>query len=258
MPVTRQSSADPLSTIRIGCSGWHYAGWSGRFYDAALPKREWLSAYASVFDTVELNNSFYRLPEAEQFARWREAVSKGFLFAVKASRYLTHLKRLRDPDEPLERLLSRAVTLGPALGPILYQLPPRWVPEPERLRAFLERLPRRHERRLLTHVIEFRDPDAYTPEVLEALRAHDVALCVHDMPGSACPRVVTSDVVYVRLHGYGRRYGGSYPDEQLADWAEWLTAQVEGGCKAYVYFNNDIDGHAVVDAQRLRTRLATP
>ena len=243
--------------FRVGCSGWHYAGWSGRFYDPSLPKREWLATYAAVFDTVELNNSFYRLPEADQFARWRDAVPAGFVYAVKASRYLTHLKRLRDADEPLDRLLSRAVALGPALGPILYQLPPRWVPDLDRLTAFLERLPRRIGRRALTHVLEFREPDAYRADILAALRRHDVALCVHDMHGSASPRIATSRVVYVRLHGYGTRYGGSYPDERLDDWAAWLRLRADEGGRVFVYFNNDIDGHAVVDAQRLRARLIT-
>ncbi len=242
-------------TLRIGCSGWHYASWRGPFYDPALRPDAWLDAYARVFDTVELNNSFYRLPPAEQFARWRARAPRGFLFAVKASRYITHLKRLRDPDEPLARLLEHAGALGPALGPILFQLPPRWVPDPARLEAFLDRLPRRLGSRRLRHALELREPSAYTPALIDMLRAHDVGLCVHDMAGSEAPRLATSGLVYVRLHGFGARYAGSYPDEVLAGWASWIRVQLADGRRVHVYFNNDIDANAVRDARRLRDMI---
>lgn len=245
----------PSRAIRIGCSGWHYASWRGRFYDPALRTDDWLDAYARVFDTVELNNSFYRLPPAEQFVRWRSRVPRGFLFAVKASRYITHLKRLRDPDEPLARLLDRAGALGPALGPILFQLPPRWSPDPARLETFLDRLPHRPGSRPLRYVLELREPSAYTPALIRMLRAHDVALCVHDMAGSEAPRLATSRLVYVRLHGFGARYGGSYPDEVLGDWASWIRTQHADGRRVHVYFNNDVDAHAVRDAMRLKAMV---
>jgi uncharacterized protein YecE (DUF72 family) len=249
--------AVPEAMIRVGCSGWHYRDWSGRLYPHDLPTSEWLPAYARHFDTVELNNSFYRLPEGEQFARWRAMVSKGFTFSVKASRYLTHFKRLIDPEEPLDRLLSRAVKLGPTLGPILYQLPPGWVPDVDRFRHFLSLLPRRLPsiRSPLRHVIEFRDPRGYSSELMSLLEKHGVALCVHDMPGSESPRVRVGPFVYVRLHGSGSKYGGSYPTEVLKEWARWLEGVGRDDVARFVYFNNDREGHAVTNADALKGLL---
>jgi len=161
--------------FRIGCSGWHYRHWAGRVYPRDLPPERWLQTYAQRFDTVELNNSFYRLPEADQFDRWRSQVPREFEFAVKASRFLTHFKRLIDPEEPLDRLLSRAKHLGTALGPLLYQLPPGWVPPLDRFERFLSRLPRRITPRgpALRHAVEFRDPRAYVTDVLDLLARYE-------------------------------------------------------------------------------------
>jgi uncharacterized protein YecE (DUF72 family) len=247
-------------TMRVGCSGWHYKHWAGRVYARDLPADRWLGAYARRFDTVELNNSFYRLPDAAQFERWRAQVPRGFVFAVKASRFLTHFKRLIDPEEPLERLVSRAVRFGSALGPILYQLPPNWVPPPDRFEAFLNALPRRASPggRQLTHVIEFRDPRCYAPELLSCLERHGVTLCVHDMAGIESPRILVGPSVYVRLHGYGSKYGGSYAARALEDWAAWLDAAQGTGRDGYVYFNNDRDAHAVHNAETLRHLLSGP
>jgi uncharacterized protein YecE (DUF72 family) len=220
-----------------------------------VPPAAWLREYATRFPTVEINNSFYRLPSAETFASWRTQVPRGFLFSVKASRFLTHIKRLREPHEPLERLLSHARPLGPTLGPILYQLPPRWFPDADRLRTFLEALPERPaptSRYRLRHVIEFREPRGYEPWVLELLDEYNVALCMHDMPGSESPLLTIGPIVYLRLHGYGKKYGGSYPDEVLVEWGEWLVDAMAGGRECFVYFNNDMNGFAVHDANRLR------
>ena len=236
----------------VGCSGWHYKHWRGCVYDEALPTSAWLREYTTRFPTVEINNSFYRLPSEQTFASWREQVPRGFRFAVKASRFLTHIKRLREPEEPLERFFSHARPLGPTL----YQLPPRWVPDEERLRHFLEVLPPRlGARQRLSHVLEFRDPQGYQPWVLELLHQHGVALCVHDMPASASPLLVTGPVVYLRLHGYARKYGGSYPDDVLEEWAEWIERATASGRDAFVYFNNDMNGFAVNDATRLTAML---
>ena len=246
--------------VHVGCSGWHYADWTGRVYDPSLARSEWLQAYTTRFDTVELNNSFYRLPEAAQFRRWRESVPPDFIFAVKASRYLTHIKRLRDPEEPLARLLDRARHLGSRLGPLLYQLPPRWVPDMDRLARFLGALPRSvgRDRRPLQHVVEFRDPRGYHDDVLTLLRDADVSLCLHDMPESASPWVTTGPIVYVRLHGFGTRYGGHYSAAALARWADWLARVRDDGRDLYVYFNNDREAHAVFNAGELRALLNVP
>lgn len=264
-PTRSSSSHQPRSApgasqpvVRIGCSGWHYKSWRGRVYPETLPAAAWLRAYSRRFTTVEINNSFYRLPAEETFAGWRTQVPKGFVFAVKASRFLTHIKRLRDPEEPLERLFARVRALGGALGPVLYQMPPRWIPDPERLRGFLEALPARiapGSRRRLQHVIEFRDPRGYQPWIVDLLGEYGAALCVHDMQGSETPQLMLGPIAYLRLHGFGARYGGSYPDELLDAWAEWIRSAVSTGRDTYVYFNNDVNGFAVSDASRLMTRI---
>jgi uncharacterized protein YecE (DUF72 family) len=264
MSPTNSTSARPgerdarSGVPRIGCSGWHYKHWRGIVYPRDMSPPEWLRTYTQRFCTVELNNSFYRLPSPETFASWREQVPQGFLFAVKASRFLTHIKRLKDPEEPLARLFGHARPLGPVLGPVLYQIPPHWFPEPERLETFLAALPQRiapRARQRLYHVMEMRDPRGYEPWVLDLLRRYGVGLCVHDMPGSESPLALTGPLVYVRLHGYGARYGGSYPDAVLERWAAWLRGALAAGHDAYVYFNNDVGGAAVRDAERLQARV---
>jgi len=237
--------------IRIGCSGWQYRHWRGVLYPAGLPVRLWLEHYADRFETVELNNSFYRLPTADAFAAWRQRTPDGFCFAVKASRYLTHRRRLREPAEPLDRFWSRAIRLGDRLGPVLYQLPPRWRRNPERLSSFLAALP--SDRR---QVIEFRDPSWYHAEIDVLLARSGVSRCIHDMRGSRSPLEPIGSFVYLRLHGAGTRYGGRYPAMELTQWAERLAGWAAEGRDAYVYFNNDVGGHAVRDAERLRERLA--
>jgi uncharacterized protein YecE (DUF72 family) len=254
----RRSKRESVATARIGCSGWHYKSWRGTVYPADLPITEWLRSYTSRFSTVELNNSFYRLPSESAFAAWRAQVPRGFEFAVKASRFLTHIKRLRDPEEPLQRLLSHAEPLGPTLGPLLYQIPPRWFPDPARLELFLSMLPERltpRSRRRLYHVVEMRDPRGYEPWVLDLLRHHQVTLCIHDMPASESPLLLTGPIAYLRFHGYGAKYGGSYPDEVLDEWAVFIRQTLATGRDVYAYFNNDIDGFAVYDAERLRVRV---
>ena len=245
------SEAMRTPPILVGCSGWVYKDWRGRFYPDGLPAKRWLPYYAEHFSSVEVNGSFYRLPAPETFAAWREAVPPGFVFAVKASRYLTHLKHLADPEAPLERLFASLSALGPRLGPVLYQLPPRWVPSPERFAHFLAALPKRMGSRRVQHVVEFRDPRGYCEPMLALLRAHGVALCLHDMPGSVPPCELTARFTYVRFHGVEGKYHGSYPEARLARWAEWLRAQAHAGVRGYAYFNNDIGGAAIRNAQTL-------
>jgi uncharacterized protein YecE (DUF72 family) len=235
--------------IRVGCSGWQYTHWKGEFYPADLREASWLEHYVSTFDTVEINNSFYRLPEATTFAGWRERAPSSFLFAVKASRFLTHMKKLKDPEEPLHRFFDRARELRDHLGPVLYQLPPRWPVNLGRLDAFLACLPEG-----VRHVLEFREPSWYAPEVLDRLERAGVALCLHDMSGSAPPRVGVGPFVYVRFHGV-TRYGGRYGDEELTPWAERLAAEHASGRDVFAYFNNDLGGHAPRDALRLKDML---
>jgi uncharacterized protein YecE (DUF72 family) len=237
-------------SIRIGCSGWQYQHWRGDFYPAELPQQQWLEYYAERFDTVEINNTFYRLPAAATFAAWGRRAPRGFLYAVKASRYLTHMKKLKDPVEPIALFFSRASRLRRSFGPVLYQLPPRWPMNLDRFRTFLRVLPR-HRR----HAVEFREPSWYHPDVYAALEHYRIALCLHDMPGSASGRLAVGPFVYVRFHG-AQRYGGRYADDKLADWAGWLREQHRNGHPVFAYFNNDIGGHAPRDAERLSDLLA--
>lgn len=240
---------DLAQQIRIGCSGWQYKHWRGDFYPAELPQSRWFAHYAMHFDTVEINNSFYRLPPPETFEKWRSQAPSRFLYAVKASRFLTHMKKLKDPEDSLVRFFDNAQHLERRLGPVLYQLPPRWPVDLERLEHFLHVLPLGYR-----HTIEFREPSWYDERVYALLRKHNVALCLHDMQGSASGKLVVGPFIYVRFHGW-TKYAGRYGDERLDEWADWLAERVADGMDVFAYFNNDVGGHAPRDAVRLRDRL---
>jgi uncharacterized protein YecE (DUF72 family) len=232
---------------RIGTSGWVYPHWRGVFYPEDLPQSQWFTHYACYFDTVEINNTFYRLPQESAFDRWRDQAPEGFVYAVKASRYITHFKHLKDCAESIERLLSRARRLGGHLGPILYQLPPHWGPDPERLEAFAALLPGD-----LTHVFEFRNGGWFSEPVCEVLIDHQLSFCIFDLPDAECPRWVTGPTVYIRFHGADRAYGGRYGGESLAGWARFIRDTQAQGHEVYAYFNNDAFGYALADARELR------
>ena len=236
--------------IRIGCSGWNYRHWRGVFYPETLPVKRWFAHYAEVFDTVEINASFYRRPTPEAFASWRDQVPPGFCYAVKAPRFITHMRKLRDCDDSIAEFLARARNLRPALGPILYQLPPNWRFDRERLESFLALLPKD-----LSHVFEFREPSWMTDEVLAILDAAGAGFCTHDFPGLATPRAATGRTAYVRFHGTGGKYWGRYSDEALGNWSDWMRGQEDEGRTVWAYFNNDIHGHAIEDAKALKRLL---
>jgi len=247
---------DRIPELCIGCSGWQYKHWRGDFYPADLPQSRWFEFYARTFDTVEINNSFYRLPDAATFEKWCAQAPRGFVYAVKASRFLTHMKKLKDPDDPLDRFFERVRHLGPHLGPILYQLPPNWPLNLERFEIFLDALRRvgRVHGVPHRHVVEFRETSWYDDRVFALLERHGVALCLHDMQGSATGKMVVGPFVYVRFHHGTAKYGGRYPDARLAEWGEWLAARRGEGLDVFAYFNNDTGGHAPRDAVRLRDR----
>lgn len=235
-----------MSERWIGTSGYVYPHWRrGVFYPEGLRQRDELTWFATRFRTVELNNPFYRLPEPESFDRWRDGVPEGFVFAVKASRYITHVKRLRDAGEPLALFLDRASRLGSKLGPILCQLPPTLQADIAALRGFLDELPA--DRRW---VIEFRHPSWHAPEVYQALGARGVALCI-PVGGKVRPGLVTTaPFAYIRMHS-GQGSGGGFTREQLQWWAGRIRALGRAGNECYVYFNNDQGGHAPRDARTL-------
>ncbi len=247
------ASPSEVGRARVGCSGWEYQHWRGDFYPADLPKPCWFAHYARTFDTVEINNSFYRLPETRTFERWAAQAPARFVYAVKASRFLTHMKKLKDPEQPLALLFDRMAPLRRRLGPVLYQLPPGWKLNAERLEHFLQVLPRG-----VQHVVEFRDRSWYSDRVYAMLERFRVSLCLHDMRGSATGRMRVGPFVYVRFHGAGdAKYGGGYPADRLDDWARWLNEHRASGTDVYAYFNNDVGGHAPRDAVTLRRLLET-
>ncbi len=234
----------------IGTSGWHYDHWQNRFYPEKLSKAKWLEFYAGNFDTVELNNSFYKLPSENAFANWRDSTPAHFAFAVKVSRFITHIKRLKDTGEAVENFITRAQNLGQKLGPLLYQLPPNMHRDDERLESFLSTLPRE-----IKHVFEFRHQSWLEDKVFEILRRFNVGFCVFDMPSVSCPLVATADFAYIRFHGSTSLYGSCYSDEELADWANRLADIAVKLQAVYIYFNNDAEAFAVRNAKTLRDYL---
>ena len=234
--------------VRVGCSGWQYRNWRGRFYPADLPLSQLFATYARHFDTVELNTTFYRLPSAEAVKGWWAAAPPGFVFAFKASRFLTHMKKLREPEEPLARLFRTVDPLKSHRGPALYQLPDTLQRDDARLDTFLRALPPRRR-----HAIALRHSSWFAPPVFEALTRAKVALCWHDWTPDV-PLVATAPFLYLRFHGQGSRYGGRYGRERLAARAATLKPRLATH-DVYAYFNNDADGHAPADALLLRELL---
>ncbi len=236
--------------VLVGTSGYVYDDWRQRFYPQKLGKPAWLDFYARHFSTVELNNSFYRLPSEAAFTNWRDASPASFSFAVKVSRFITHIKRLKGAGEAVETFMSRAKILGEKLGPLLYQLPPNMHRDDERLESFLSILPRG-----LKHVVEFRHQSWLDERVFEILRKYRTGLCVFDMPSLRCPLLATADFAYIRFHGSEGLYYSCYSDEELADWAKRL-ADLAANLKAvYIYFNNDAEAFAIRNAITIRDYL---
>jgi uncharacterized protein YecE (DUF72 family) len=230
--------------LRIGTSGYHYDHWKGIYYPKDLSKDKWFLHYARQFDTVEINNTFYRLPEASTFDAWRRQAPKGFCYTLKFSRYASHIVRLKKPRDTIRKFLQRADRLGDFLGPILVQLPPNWKADPERLAAFLKAAPKDHR-----WAVEFRDPRWLCEEVFTILQSHNAALCIHDMIDDH-PRRITSDWVYLRFHG--DHYTGSYSSQALKAQAKWIKQQLGDGKDVFAYFNNDAEGYAVRNAAELK------
>ena len=215
-----------------------------------LPVNRWFFFYAEQFDTVEINNSFYRLPKPGTFDKWRDQAPPGFRYAVKANRFLTQAKKLKDCEEPVERMMAPARHLGETLGPILYQLPPMLGLDLGRLETFLALLPAD-----LTHVFEFRDKSWYTERTLALLERFGAGFVAHDFPGAASPRWAAGTIAYVRLHGGAGKYYGRYPDQALLEWSDWLVEQAKAGRSAWAYFNNDSEAAAVHDALTLKAMV---
>ncbi len=229
---------------RIGTSGYQYDHWKEIFYAKGLPKRVWFRHYATQFNTVELNNTFYHLPKPETFAAWKQAAPADFCYALKLNRYGTHVKRLKDAESWLGKFLEGAERLEETLGPILVQLPPHWDKDCGRLREFFAVAPP-----TLRWAVEFRDPRWLCDATYEILAKHHAALCIHDMIPEH-PRAITADWIYLRFHG--TNYGENYPPERLRAEAKHIVLHLSEGKDVFAYFNNDREGYAIQNARDLR------
>ena len=237
--------------LYIGTSGWNYPHWREAFYPPGMPTADWLSFYARHFSSVEINATFYRLPNRETLDAWRDAVPPDFRFAVKASRYITHLKKLKDPQSSIAAFFERIDRLGDRLGPILFQLPPRWHANIERLSAFLDALPDGYR-----YAFEFRDPSWWDAAVTDLLATYGAAFCVFDLDGQTSPFIETADFVYLRWHGANGPYRGGYSDAQLRSLAQRFREWLDDGRDVHAYFDNDTEAQAPRDAARLKALLA--
>lgn len=236
--------------IHIGTSGWHYAHWKGPFYPREMQDKMLLPFYIEHFSTVEINRTFYSLPKKCVFERYSELAPRGFIFSIKASRYITHVKRLKDPKPPLRRLLGVLKGLSTHLGPILFQLPPKWKANHERLEIFLKSLPKGHR-----YTFEFRDESWLQEDIYTILRKHKAAFCIYELDHFITPSLITADFIYVRLHGPERAYGGKYSLATLKKWASLFQQFAKEGKDVYCYFDNDEAGYAVKNALQLQSLL---
>ncbi len=236
--------------VYVGTSGWHYGHWSGSFYPSDLPKSRFFDYYAECFHTAEINNSFYQLPAEKTLANWRDSAPEGFFFAAKASRYITHMKKLKDPGKPVKQFLDRMGALEDKLGPILFQLPPKWKCNPERLESFVEGLPEGYR-----FAFEFRDTSWFDDETYRILSDNNAAFCIYELDGMLSPKEITADFVYVRLHGPEGPYQGSYDPKTLNGWANTFAKWARQGRDIYCYFDNDEAGYAAINAYELYKKV---
>lgn len=241
-----------MARVLIGTSGWHYDSWRGPFFPKGLPLKSQLQFYASQFQTAELNGVFYRTPTPEAVKTWREQTGRDFVFAWKASKFITHWKRLSENSvNSLELLEHRLSLLGNKVGPVLFQLPPNFKADADRLRTFFKLLPNKRR-----YSFEFRDPSWYAPKILKLLADQNISLCLSDHHDAPAPWKRTADFVYVRGHGPGGRYKGHYPESTLKEWAKRIRSWKKRGIDVYVYFDNDQKSAAPADALKLRQIFA--
>jgi len=236
--------------IYIGTSGWHYPHWVGPFYPEHMPSEEFLSYYARHFETVEVNNTFYHLPSPQTLTSWHDETPKDFLFACKASRFITHMKKLKDPEQSITRFFENIQVLRKKLGPILFQLPPRWTMNVTRLETFLKALPKKYR-----YVFEFRDESWFAQPIYDVLTKHNAAFCLYNLAGRWTPEVVTADFIYIRLHGPKDAYQGRYPQKVLSHWANKCLYWAKSGKDVYCYFDNDENGYAPINALALQRKV---
>lgn len=236
----------------IGTSGWYYQHWFGPFYPQGLVKEQLLPYFARSFNTVELNNTFYHLPKEATVRTWHKKAPGDFVFAVKASRFITHIKRLTNLGDSLKVFFKRVYLLKEKLGPILYQLPPSMKMDNKRLSSFLKRLPQKKR-----NVIEFRHQSWLNEEVFEVLKRFNAAHCIISMPDFPTALEVTADFIYIRMHGGSSLYRSNYPLTELKRWAARIKKFLKSGLDVYVYFNNDAEGFALKNALSLKKMISS-
>jgi len=238
--------------IFIGTSGWVYNHWKGIFYPEDLKQKEWLKFYSDKLKTVEVNNSLYRLPDEKTFKIWEATTPEKFIFSVKGSRYITHMKKLKDPGQTSKKLFGRLKYLKKKVGPLLFQLPPNWKFDKIRLEKFLKAL-----REDYNYAFEFREKSWWNDDTLGLLKEYNAAFCIFELAGTLTPKEITADFIYVRLHGPGDKYLGNYNKKELASWAENIWEWKRGKNDVYLYFDNDESGYAVKNALDLKKILSS-
>jgi uncharacterized protein YecE (DUF72 family) len=237
--------------LYVGTSGWNYKHWMGNFYPEDLKAKDWLRYYSQKLRTVEINNSFYRLPDVKTFKSWKDSTPENFLFSIKGSRYITHMKKLKDPEESTINFFARIKYLDKKLGVILFQLPPQWRFNQERLEEFLRSLPEKYK-----YTFEFRDQSWWNEKTLKLLKDHNCAFCIYELTGTVTPKEITADFIYVRLHGPGDKYQGCYREKELSDWAGIISDWQKNNKDVYIYFDNDDSGYAVQNAMELQEMIS--
>lgn len=242
-----------MPKIFIGTSGWFYDHWRGYFYPKEKKKENLFSYYSNFFDTVEINNTFYRLPSEKTFEKWLAITPRKFVYAIKASRYITHIKKLKDSEKATKKFFKTIELLGLNLGPILFQLPPNWSINTERLNNFIGKLPKKYK-----YVFEFRDKSWITEEVKIILKENNCAFCIYNLEKYITPKWVTADFVYIRLHGPEKlAYKGKYSEDKLKDWAKDIKDWQKQGKDVFCYFDNDEKGYAPINAKQLKILVST-
>lgn len=241
------------TSLHIGTCGWKYPHWKGRFYDENLPIHNWLDFYITRFETVELTTTFYRMPREWMLENWREKTPENFRFSVKAGQSLTQIQKLIDPKHAIETFMSRVNLLGSKVGPIIFQLPPEWEFSLQRLDDFLIALPDNHR-----YVFEFRDRGWWNDEVYKILKRYNAAFCFFDFGGTVSPREITADFIYIRLHGPGEAHNRQYDTTVLQEWKQSILDWRKQGIEVFCYFNNDLNGYAALDAERMVKLINEP
>lgn len=237
--------------LKIGTSGWQYEDWQGKFYPNHLKKKEWLSFYAQNFSTVEINSTFYHGTNQKIIKSWTQKTPDSFLFAVKAHRYLTHMKKLHEPKDALQRFLNSLPAFQRKLGPILFQLPPGWNKNYRRLEKFIKLLPEKYQ-----YSFEFRNKSWYDQKILNLLQENNIALCIHDHADAPSPKTITADFIYMRFHGPHGNYRTPYSLKQLQQQATKIKEWQKQKRDIYIYFNNDFEGYALDNARTLTKLLS--